>query len=196
MGFSTNKRYSDRVPPLADGWHDCIITRAACLRSKAGNSMLGLRFTRFGSPGQIERAYIVLKGYGLDKLGDLCRAAGIPGSEDVKGGLDPENQESSHEWLLGVVVGVDVRNETESYTNHNGETRTTTKPRPIGYRTPSAATVEEIKLHGKPELPEDAWCDFDENDLRGMTEAKKSVAVGKRPKESAKDDGFDDGIPF
>lgn len=197
MGFSTKKQYGKSKVTIEDGRYDMMITRAACLRSKNGNSMLGLSFARLDDASQgIDREYVVLKGFGLDKLGDLCRAAGIPGSDDVDGGLDPENQDSTHEWLLGVCLSVEVENQEEEY---NG--RKQTKARPVKYGPLSEEGSERIGIQGKPELPSDCYEDFDGLDLRGMTEAKKAVAGSSRrkPKSTtrAMDDGFgDDDIPF
>ena len=149
-GFSTKKDYNG-FTAIKEGTHIAYITKAVLGQSRKGDDMLTLRWhiTEGQDRKRQIRDWIVLveKGYGYGRLAELCTAIGVLGVGDDPSGLNPHDQESVHDNLLGKQCTITTSNEANGeYTNTRIDAYT---PHPDGTGAPA------------PQLPEDALADFD-----------------------------------
>jgi hypothetical protein len=177
MNFSVNNptvdAYENRsFEPMANGPHVVQITRVQVGHSKGRNCpMLIIRLTDVwpgsnGKPNPDEAKsmihYIVLddETWGIGRLIALCRALGVVGAADSPGGLDPADEQSAMDNLLGkVLIGTMSYKETPKRKG-NGVFKTNNCD---AYNRPKPSTIATLEAHynGMPPLPDDAHKSMD-----------------------------------
>jgi hypothetical protein len=163
--FDTGEDYDIQIKP---GRHLVQITRAVVAESKKGNDMISMRIHVITGPaaGAWFREWISLtpgrNGYG--KLQKVCLALGVVGTRNDEAGLEPHDQASVHQHLLGRVL---VCNTSVEKGEWNGKERT--QIRADGYEALPVKAAEALLLKhesGQPALPGDAYEDWEGNDVR------------------------------
>lgn len=187
MGFSTKTEY--KVLTIEAGRHTWWITKAVLTESKKKEPMLALQFTCVDDGMEHEeeaptcRDWVVLKAtrYGFGKLAAICEAIDVMGCEDDPvGGLDPFDQGSIHQCLLGKFFIAEVVLEEEEY---KGKKRTNIRIVDNGYYRISKSELARLDL-AELELGSDAYLGFKGEFLKGGMngpEKSKSGGAGDSP---------------
>lgn len=128
--FDTNSKdvKDDReYTPIKDGNHVCQIVRAHSTKSRSGKNMLAMEFKIVdpvdGDKNKRFQSWFVYnsdpKDFGTAKLIKLCRAAEIVGSAVDPNGLDPTDQKSVWDNMLGksLVIRTYQEESDDGYTN-------------------------------------------------------------------------------
>ena len=175
MAFDIKKKYNSGsvFTPISEGVHIAHITRAVVGESSNGNPMLTVEYTVLtpkDDKGKKFRDKIVLvdEWYGYGKISKLCVAVDpnmVGAAQDPENGFDPHNQASVFKHLIGGLIT--IRTKHKAATNRAGEARTYVE---INDRR-DAPGWEPVKpehltrlfneLGRKPELPQNAYTDFD-----------------------------------
>ncbi len=176
------EEYADPNSPPDEGEHFMWITKARLGKSASGNPMISLRYTIIGTNGPDNqtnrfkgrdlRDFITLKDdrNGLGRLRSLCMAVDpdMPSAKrDPVNGFRPGSQDSINFHLVnGLFVGTIAH---ESWTDNKGKERV--DGRVVEYRRLTAKEEkwldEEYGPELVPELPEDAYKDFEKKAPKG-----------------------------
>lgn len=185
MSFDASEDYDT---PIEDGDHLALITKVVLTESKKGTPMCAVRFHMISpkdeSQGQSLRDYFLLiqKPYGYGKLARLCRAVDVVGVAQDPAGLDPHDQDSLWEHLLGKPVTITTSHEVKPRNDGSGDFYSYQVE---GYKAVSDKAKGALEKIGALELPDDCRTDLDGNQ------------IGATQDGFATEEGFDESdLPF